>query len=156
MSQKYKVFINNKVKVITDNWDSFCSQYTLIRAAGGLVYNHENSLLMIFRNGKWDLPKGKLEDNESIEDCAIREVTEECGVRGLLIIAKVKDTYHVYNDKGKKILKQTSWFIMETNFDGVLVPQEEEGINKVTWIEEDKIKQKIKSSYRSIQDLLLK
>ncbi len=111
---------------------------------------------MIFRNGKWDLPKGKLEDNESIEDCAIREVTEECGVRGLLIIAKVKDTYHVYNDKGKKILKQTSWFIMETNFDGVLVPQEEEGINKVTWIEEDKIKQKIKSSYRSIQDLLLK
>ncbi len=111
---------------------------------------------MIFRNGKWDLPKGKLEDNESIEDCAIREVTEECGVRGLLITAKDKDTYHVYTDKGKKILKQTSWFIMETNFDGVLVPQKEEGVSKVTWIEEDKIEQKIKSSYRSIQDLLLK
>jgi len=156
MSQKYKVFINNKVKVITDNWDLFCSKYTLLRAAGGLVYNKDNSLLMIFRNGKWDLPKGKLEDNESIEDCALREVTEECGIKGLLITARLKDTYHVYNDTSMKILKQTSWFIMKTNFDGVLVPQKEEGINKVAWIKEDKIKQKIKSSYRSIQDLLLK
>tara|TARA_B100001175_G_C19300938_1_gene538205 strand:- start:231 stop:701 length:471 start_codon:yes stop_codon:yes gene_type:complete len=153
MSQKYKVFINNKVKFITDDWDLFCSKYVLIRAAGGLVYNKDNSLLMILRNDKWDLPKGKLEDNESIEDCAIREVTEECGVKGLIITAKTKDTYHIYNDDSKNILKQTSWFIMETNFDGLLVPQKEEGIKKVAWIKEDKIKQKIKSSYRSVQDL---
>ena len=86
MSQKYKVFINNKAKVITDNWEEFCSKLTLIKAAGGLVYNQENKLLMIFRNGKWDLPKGKLEEGESIENCAIREVEEECGISNLQII----------------------------------------------------------------------
>ena len=59
--QKYKVYINKELKIITDNWDDFCAKYILIQAAGGLVYNSKNQLLMIFRNGKWDLPKGKLE-----------------------------------------------------------------------------------------------
>ena len=68
MSQKYKVFINNKAKDITDNWEEFCSQFTLIKAAGGLVYNQENKLLMIFRNGKWDLPKGKVEKDTLNKD----------------------------------------------------------------------------------------
>ena len=76
--QKYKVYTNRECKIITDNWEAFCSKHTLIEAAGGLVYNIENQLLMIFRNNKWDLPKGKLEVGENIQECAIREVEEEC------------------------------------------------------------------------------
>ena len=84
--QKYKVYINNKCEIITDNWESFCSKYILIEAAGGLVYNSDKQILMIFRNGKWDLPKGKKEDKETIIQCALREVEEECGINDLRII----------------------------------------------------------------------
>ena len=83
--QKYKVYINNSPEIITENWESFCANYMLIEAAGGLVYNAKDQLLMIFRNGKWDLPKGKLEVGENIEQCAMREVEEECGISGLTI-----------------------------------------------------------------------
>ena len=68
----------------------------MVEAAGGLVFNKDGGILMIFRNGKWDLPKGKLEIGESVEECAIREVQEECGVSGLIIENKIKDTYHTY------------------------------------------------------------
>ena len=107
MSQKYKVYINNELKIITDNWDIFCADYSLIEAAGGVVYNNDNKYLMIFRNGKWDLPKGQLDQNESIKECAIREVEEECGISGLNILNALQDTYHTYEIKGRKILKRT-------------------------------------------------
>ena len=68
----------------------------MVEAAGGLVFNKDGDILMIFRNGKWDLPKGKLEIGESIEECAIREVEEECGISGLIIEKKIKDTYNIY------------------------------------------------------------
>ncbi len=129
-------------------------QFTLIKAAGGLVYNKENELLMIFRNGKWDLPKGKLEDAESIENCAIREVQEECGISNLQIIEKLADTYHIYKHNGKKILKRTFWFKMKTDFNGELVPQIEEGIIKVVWAKKDEIQEKLQNSYGNIKILL--
>ena len=154
MSQKYKVFINNKPKVIADNWEEFCSNYNLIEAAGGLVYNLENELLMIFRNGKWDLPKGKKEKREEIESCAKREVEEECGISGLEIVEKFSETYHIYKHKGNKILKRTFWFKMRTHFDGELVPQKEEGIMRVCWVKQGEIKEKLKNSYGNIKDLL--
>ena len=110
MKQKYKVYINNEVKTITENWKYFCSRYTLIEAAGGIVYNNQDELLMIFRNGKWDLPKGKLEQGETKQQCAIREVEEECGVSGLNIINQVQNTYHTYFDNDASILKTTYWF----------------------------------------------
>ncbi|MBC8510392.1 MAG: NUDIX domain-containing protein, partial [Cryomorphaceae bacterium] len=118
MPQKYKVYINNEPKIITDNWEIFCADYSLIEAAGGLVYNDECQLLMIFRNNKWDLPKGKLEQNENIKECAIREVQEECGILGLSILNTLQDTYHTYEINGKKILKRTYWFAMHTDFKG--------------------------------------
>ena len=154
MSQKYKVFINNKPKVIADNWEEFCSNYNLIEAAGGLVYNRENELLMIFRNGKWDLPKGKKEEDEEIENCAIREVEEECGVSGLEITGKLTDTYHIYKHNGSKVLKRTYWFKMTTNFDGVLIPQTKEGITKVAWVKQQEIPEKLQNSYGNINELL--
>ena len=101
MKQKYKVFINNEPKIILDNWDSFCRQYDIIYAAGGVVYK-DDSLLMIFRNNKWDLPKGKRELNESEQDCALREVEEECGISDLSIVRFLKYTYHTYYIKEKK------------------------------------------------------
>ena len=154
MPQKYKVYFNNEPKIITDNWEIFCADYYLIEAAGGLVYNNENQILMIFRNNKWDLPKGKLEQNENIKECAIREVQEECGVTGLSIVSFLKDTYHTYEINGKKILKRTYWFAMNTDFKGSLVPETEEGITEVVWVDKDQLAEKINNSFGNIKELL--
>ncbi|MDC0204701.1 NUDIX domain-containing protein [Flavobacteriales bacterium] len=154
MKQKYKVYINNKPKIITDNWEDFCARYKLIKAAGGVVYNIDNQLLMIFRNGKWDLPKGKLETDEDIKICAIREVEEECGVTELQIIKKLIDTYHTYELKGKHILKRTFWFKMKTNFNGILKPQTEEEITEVCWVHEEDVAEKLNNSFEIIKQLL--
>ena len=154
MTQKYKVFINNKPKTILADWKKFCANYILVEAAGGLVYNKENELLMIFRNEKWDLPKGKKEKGEEIESCAKREVQEECGVRNLEITEKLIDTYHIYTHKGKKVLKRTFWYKMKTDFDGELTPQTKEGITKVEWVTHEDLKAKIKNSYGNIRELL--
>ena len=153
--QKYKVYMNNRPEFITDNWESFCAQYIFIKAAGGLVYNLDNQLLMIFRNGKWDLPKGKLELGENLRQCAIREVKEECGVNNLTITRKITDTYHTYEVKGKSILKCTSWYMMNSDFNGNLVAQIKEGIKKVEWVNQEDIAVKLEDSYGNIKELLL-
>jgi 8-oxo-dGTP pyrophosphatase MutT (NUDIX family) len=153
--QKYKVYINNEPKIITDNWKEFCSNYTLIEAAGGLVYNHDNHLLMIFRNDKWDLPKGKLEAGETIEECAIREVEEECGMEELSIFNKLKSTYHTYKLNGKAILKCTYWFEMHSNYKSKLTPQLEEGITKLEWVSLSEVLSKLENSYGNIKELFL-
>ena len=153
MTQKYKVYINNEVKLVEENWNDFCSGFSLIEAAGGLVSNQENKVLMIFRNGKWDLPKGKLELGESIESCAIREVEEECGVSGLEICNKLLDTFHTYDLKGKNILKKTYWYKMSCSFSGDLIPQTEEGITEVCWVDMESVKDKLSNSYSNIKDV---
>jgi len=154
MPQKYKVYVNNSSEIITDNWESFCADYTLIEAAGGLVYNLDNQLLMIFRNGKWDLPKGKLKVSENIQECAIREVEEECGIARLTINKPLQNTYHTYKLNKQKILKCTYWFEMKTNFKGGLLPQTEEGITKVVWVDKQDIAEKLENSYGNIIELL--
>jgi len=154
MPQKYKVYINNKPKIITDNWEIFCANYCLIEASGGVVYNEENQLLMIFRDNKWDLPKGKLEHNENIKECAIREVQEECGISGLSIVNTLQDTYHTYETNGKKILKRTYWFSMNTDFKGSLTPQNEEGITLAIWVDKEQIAEKLNNSFGNIKELL--
>ena len=153
--QKYKVYINNRLEIIIENWESFCANYVLIEAAGGLVYNDVNQLLMIFRNGKWDLPKGKLEIGENIEQCAIREVEEECGILGLKIMKQFQKTYHTYEINGEKILKCTYWFIMRSSFKGNLVPQTKEGITAVVWADKEDIAEKLENSYGNIKELFL-
>ena len=117
------------------------------------MYNQKKELLMIFRNGKWDLPKGKLETGESIEECAIREVQEECGVNNLQIISKLSDTYHTYELNGKMVLKHTFWFRMTTNFEGELSPQTKEGITKVEWVKQDEIAERLKNAYANLVEL---
>lgn len=151
--QKYKVYINNVPKIITDNWESFKANYIIIESAGGLVYNNKNQLLMIFKNDKWDFPKGKLEFGENMNECAIREVEEECGVDNLVIIKNLKDTYHTYEMNGVAILKRTYWFKMTTNFTANLTPQLEEGITKVEWVSKEGISTRLKNSYGNINEL---
>ena len=121
------------------------------KAGGGLVYNKKRELLFIFRNGKWDLPKGGIEKGEGIGDTAMREVEEETGVNGLSISRKLQKTYHVFRRNGKYKLKITHWFEMESDFEGTPQGQLEEGIEKVAWLNPEQIKEALKNSYENIK-----
>lgn len=121
------------------------------KAGGGLVYNKKGEVLFIFRNGKWDLPKGGIEKHEEIEDTAIREVEEETGVSGLKITQKLQKTYHVFKRNGTYRLKITHWYEMKTNYNGPLSGQLEEGIEKVAWLNPEQIKEALTNSYDNIK-----
>ncbi|NNT71401.1 NUDIX domain-containing protein [Flavobacterium sp. IMCC34852] len=121
------------------------------KAGGGLVYNKAGDVLFIFRNGKWDLPKGGIEKGEEIEDTATREVEEETGVNNLKITHKLQKTYHVFKRNGKYKLKVTHWFEMRTDFVGTPKPQANEGIEKVAWLNPEQIKEALKNSYENIK-----
>jgi len=121
------------------------------KAGGGLVYNKKREVLFIFRNGKWDLPKGGIEKGEEIEETAIREVEEETGVTGLKISKKLQKTYHVFIRNGKYKLKIVHWFEMETDFEGTPSPQEDEGIEKVAWLNPEEIQDALQNSYENIK-----
>jgi len=121
------------------------------KAGGGLVYNKNGEVLFIFRNGKWDLPKGGIEKNEDIEHTAIREVEEETGVSELKIVKKLQKTYHVFRRNGKFKLKITHWFEMTSSYDGTLTPQEKEGIEKAVWLKPEEIPVALKNSYENIK-----
>ena len=153
--QKYKVYINNEVKVFTDNFDDFIAKHSLVEAAGGLVYNNHGQLLMIFRNGKWDLPKGKIEFSEDVQTCAIREVEEECGVSDLNIVRELESTYHTFSINGVSFLKRTYWFMMKTSFSFELTPQISEGITRVEWVNNKDISLRLDKSFPSIKFLVL-
>lgn len=153
MQQKYKVFINNQPKIIDHNWNQFCEKYKIIYASGGVVFNNDK-LLMIFRNGFWDLPKGKIELNESELACAVREVEEECGIERLTVVKFLKYTYHTYVEDDQPILKKTSWFLMSSDYKKKLTPQKSEGISKVIWVSKNEIPYKLDNSFENIKDLL--
>ncbi len=123
-------------------------------AGGGKAYNAKNEILFIYRNDKWDLPKGKIEGKESIEETAIREVEEEPGVTGLKISKPLPTTYHIFKRNGKHRIKVTYWFEMKTDFDGKLYPQENEGITKVMWLDKKTSEKALKNSYANIKILV--
>ena len=131
----------------------FCKTITKEVAAGGVVTNKQGKVLFIYRNDKWDLPKGKLDKGESIEECALREVEEETGVKKLKIENFLKTTYHIFKRNGKYRLKEVHWFAMKTSFEGELVGQLEEGIEKVKWKGPKKIKKALDNSYINIKSL---
>lgn len=127
-----------------------------IVAAGGVVKNAEGKLLFIYRNGKWDLPKGKLNRRETTEQAAVREVREETGIKDLIIESFAKKTYHIFKNKhnGNYQFKETYWYNMNTRYNGVLTPETKEGIEQVVWKNEAQIKEALKNSYQNIKKLL--
>ncbi|GLB50889.1 NUDIX hydrolase [Neptunitalea lumnitzerae] len=139
----------NKEKLLK----KFKSKLNVVLAAGGVVKNKKGEILFIFRNGKWDLAKGKLDKNESIPEAAIREVEEETGVKNLKLESFFKTTYHIFKRNGQYKLKETHWFYMKTSYSGKLIPQEEEGITQVCWKGAEEIKQALTNSYANIEKL---
>jgi ADP-ribose pyrophosphatase YjhB (NUDIX family) len=134
--------------------EEFQSLFKPVSAAGGLVSNKKGELLLIFRYGKWDLPKGKVEKGESIKNAALREVNEECGVTGLKITKQLPSTMHIYELKGKEILKTSAWFKMACSINSIPVPQKNEGIEKAIWVKPEKIKVLEKNMYLAIKQVL--
>lgn len=132
----------------------FWKHFTVIQAAGGLVKNRKGEVLMIFRRGKWDLPKGKLEKGEDIEMCAVREVQEETGLHDVAIQQFLVTTYHTYNEFGKHILKESYWYLMKALPNQKLVPQTEEDILELEWVRNDGLKEKLKNTFPSIKDVI--
>ena len=123
-------------------------------AAGGKVLNSSGRILFIFRNGKWDLPKGKTESNETIDQTALREVKEETGIKGLHITKPIEITYHILKRNNKYQIKKTYWFEMYSDYKGDLSPQLSEGITKVKWIGPKKLKKVKKNIYANIEGLI--
>jgi len=132
---------------------AFWKKFTVIQAAGGLVLNPAGEILMIFRRGKWDLPKGKLDPGETLEHCALREVNEETGLKGLHSEGFLLTTYHTYHDSGKFFLKESYWYRMKTTHTA-LVPQKEEDITQAVWADDKKVDEALTNSFPSIVDVI--
>lgn len=115
-------------------WRDFQACFKVLEAAGGLVQNAENKYLVFYRRGSWDLPKGKIDPGETPEQAAVREVQEETGLVRLNLGAFMTHTYHTYELKGQRILKKTWWYRMSTT-DTQLIPQTEEDIEEIRWVE---------------------
>ena len=126
----------------------------VIKAAGGLVKNGKGDYLFIFRLGKWDLPKGKVDPGESMRKAAVREVEEECGVAVDYLGQKIVTSYHVYQLKGETVLKKTNWYEMGVNKAPKLQPQLEEDITEALWLPKTKFGKVRKNTYPSIAEVL--
>jgi len=200
MAQKYRIYINEKVILITQSVPKNVERYqkidaqtfdlkafydkyngkpgnkfyflhcvdakeylkkimrsiTVIDAAGGVVINSKGEYLFIYRNKKWDLPKGKIEKGEGKREGAVREVEEECGITVNSIGARICKTYHTYTYKSETVLKRTYWYQMGYKGSGKLKPQKEEGITSVRWFQKGHIDAIIKNTFPSIMDVLAK
>ena len=152
--QKYKVYINNSSNITVDDLNNFKKKYNCVKASGGVVFNFKNEILLIYRNGVWDLPKGKIEFGESYEDAALREVAEETGVKNLYLKNFLVTTYHTYSHNSINYLKITKWYRMYTKSNTKLVPQFQEGITKAMWVNYNDISDKMVNTYGSIKDVL--
>ena len=129
-------------------------KFLLVKAGGGLVRNDEGKYLFIFRRGVWDLPKGKLDPGETIEQCAVREVGEETGLRGVQLEAPLLATYHTYDENGKHILKETHWYRMRVTDMAGLKPQQEEQITGLSWVDAAEMEALLKNTFPSIVDVI--
>ena len=127
-----------------------------ITAAGGLVFNDNNELLMIFRRGKWDLPKGKLDEGEAIEQCAVREVQEETGLQNVQLENFAGITHHEYFEPriNSDVFKETHWYKMYAPGVQPLTPQTEEDIEIIEWVNQKDIAEKLQNSYPNIIEIL--
>lgn len=135
---------------------TFWKKFTVLKAGGGAVWNDNKELLFIYRRNKWDLPKGKLDEGENIEECAVREVEEETGIIAPLLIRHLLTTYHTYFENGKHILKESYWYEMKAEGQQQLNPQLEEQITEIKWLATDQWDKVKENSFPSILDVLEK
>lgn len=144
------IYSNNLEQLKSD----FFSIYKLVTAAGGVIFNQNDEILLIYRRGFWDLPKGKIDKGETIEAAAVREVQEEVGLKEVVITNALPTTYHTYRNKsGKRCLKPTYWFKMSTNKTDVVL-QTEEDIEDSIWIKPIDFLNSDKIAYGSINDVI--
>ena len=132
----------------------FFRTFPFVEAAGGLVQHQDGRFLFIYRNNKWDLPKGKIEKNETLIKAAKREVSEETGVTHLEVKRPLPTTYHIYNANGKFKVKKTYWFFMKSKFNGSLLPQLEENIKMAVWKGINEIPKLMENAYENIKIIL--
>jgi 8-oxo-dGTP pyrophosphatase MutT (NUDIX family) len=160
LHKEYKAFSKQsrfKKLIVTGDeetiWKVFRSLFTYIEASGGAVKNEKGSLLMIYRNRHWDLPKGKMEKGESPAITAIREVEEECGIKNLKIVKKLSSTYHIFFLKNECI-KHTHWYEMICKDLARPKPQAEEGIKEAKWLTKEEVKKITGKVYPSLREIL--
>ena len=135
-------------------WKKLLKIFSLVEAAGGLVEHQSGKFLFIYRNDKWDLPKGRVEEKEILVDGAVREVMEETGVKDLIFKKNLNHTFHLFSRNGKYKLKKTHWYLMTTSYDGILQPQFDEGIVKAEWKTKEEIPHLMENAYHNIKMLL--
>jgi 8-oxo-dGTP pyrophosphatase MutT (NUDIX family) len=133
----------------------FAAEFTYIEAAGGLVKNQYDEYLFMYRNGFWDLPKGKAEKSETPKQTALREVQEETGLQIINSDKFLCSTWHTYPYKSKMALKQTYWYTMAAPKEQQLTPQTEEGISEIAWLNNDEIAERSINMYASVKDIAL-
>jgi ADP-ribose pyrophosphatase YjhB (NUDIX family) len=124
-----------------------------IKAGGGVVLNELGEVLMIFRNGVWDLPKGKWDEGETISECALLEDEEETGITHIQLGSFLATTRHFYADHQGWVLKETYWYRMQAP-NQTLVPQKEEGISEVCWVDQFDLHKHLLNTYYSIKQVL--
>lgn len=135
---------------------AFFKKFTIVQAAGGLVRKDKNKILMIFRRGKWDLPKGKLDKGETLEACAVREVQEETGLQKVQLLYPLLTTYHTYHEGARFCLKESYWFTMQVKGEQQLYPQISEGIIELKWVSTNEVKKLYAETYPSVVDVIQK
>jgi 8-oxo-dGTP pyrophosphatase MutT (NUDIX family) len=133
---------------------SFKKKFSFVQAAGGFVYTEDHQILLIFRRGKWDLPKGKLDPHEDLAACALREVKEETGLENVQLDKPLTITYHTYHQYGEYILKESHWYLMRSGRQEVFSPQTDEDIEKCEWVAVDHLASYMDNTHASVADVV--
>ena len=152
-----KIFETTNTIIVIDKMiecyiDSFKSEFKYVEAAGGLVENEKGETLMIYCYRHWDLPKGHIDEGETADVCAVREVAEETGVEGAQVVRFLCNTYHTYNLYGAWELKRTSWFHLKAQ-NCPTKPQTEEDIAVAKWCSPEEIEENLRSTYPTIRNV---
>ncbi|MGH2647192.1 MAG: NUDIX hydrolase [Ginsengibacter sp.] len=144
------IFYENFIKLKKD----FFKHFKLVKTGGGLVKNKAGEVLLIFRRGKWDLPKGKLDAGETLQECAVREVEEETGLTKFELSKEINTTYHTYVEFGKHILKESHWYMMLSKGNEPFKPQIEEDITETRWVKKEDLKSYRENTFPTIISVL--
>ncbi|MBR5135705.1 MAG: NUDIX domain-containing protein [Rikenellaceae bacterium] len=155
-----KIFeISDSIEIISEDFEKvfahFCSFFVAVEAAGGVVADRKGHIAMIHRRGRWDLPKGHCDANESLAECAAREIEEECGLSQLAVDEELCSTLHIYDTYGRWELKRTTWFAVRALGSTATTPQTDEDIALVEWYSLDEaVRRATNESYPTIAQVI--